>query len=292
MLMKNDIQDVSITEAIAEILSLQKKYSSENTEEMQTRGNLIRRVLPEIFSKHSNRFSPNFTKAGYVASIEGKDGIGRKSMSAWVRIFDKEMSPSATQGWYIVIHFSSKGDYFYLTLGCGATIFKGGSLVDVDDITLMSKISWAKNCFQERPELLSRYSDKISLHGNHLSTQFEKAIAFAKRYCLENFNDILFWEDVTELSHMLTSIYESERLGKAPLSEAPEIREFELQVMQTVSPNRKSGRGQGRFLNQQEKKTVELHAMTIVATELERLGFTKIKDESANKSYDFSAKKK
>lgn len=291
MLMNEINRGVSLTGTIAEILSLQTQYSPDNTDAMKRRGELIRSVLPSILNAHSDRYSPIFLKAGYVAAIEGKDGIGRKAMSAWVRIYDDDMSPSATQGWYVVLHFSSKSDYFYLTLSCGATVFKGGALVDVDDDDLRSKILWAQRCFEGQPELLIRFGDKIDLHGNHLSKQFEKAIAFAKRYQVEGFNEASFWDDVAAQSSMLISIYESERLGKVPLSEAPEVREFQSQLLQTARPKRKSGRGQGRFLSQLEKTAVELYAMATVRAALEERGFTDIEDNSANESYDFAAKK-
>jgi hypothetical protein len=291
MPMNEPVRDASLTETIAAILSLQTQYSPENTDEMKRRGDLIRSVLPSILNEHADRYAQVFAKAGYAASVEGKDGIGRKAMSAWVRIYDEEMSPSATQGWYIVIHFSSQGDYFYLTLGCGATVFKGGSLVDVDDDDLLSKIHWAQHCFKGKPGLIAHFSDKIVLHGNHLSTQFEKATAFAKRYQLAGFDQASFWRDVTTMSEMLVSIYESERLGKVPLSEAPEVREYQSQLSQTVRPKRKSGRGQGRFLSPLEKSAVELHAMATVRAALSERGFIDIEDKSANASYDFSAKK-
>ncbi|NWL18619.1 hypothetical protein DM828_04690 [Pseudomonas umsongensis] len=281
----------SLKDTITEILSLQTQYTSKNTEGMKRRGFLVRNGLRDVLYSHIERFEPLFSASGYECAIEGSDGIGRKVMSAWTRIYDPEMSPSATQGWYIVIHFSSKGDYFYLTLGCGATIFKDGSLVDVDPKELADKVRWAQRCFEKHPQLSECFTDPIVLHGNRLSTKFEKAIAFAKRYQLDGFDEMGFWGDLAVLSGMLMTIYESERLGKPPLSEAPEVREYQSQLSQMVRPKRATGQGQGRFLSQAEKVAVELHAMATARDALSKNGFTEIEDMSAKASYDFAAKK-
>lgn len=282
---------VSLTDTVAEILSLQTKYASENTEDMKRRGFLVRTGLRDLLYSHVEQYEPLFSAGGYECAIEGSDGIGRKSMSAWTRIYDPEMSPSATQGWYIVIHFSSKGDCFYLTLGCGATIFKDGSLTHVDPKELAGKIQWAQRCFENQRQHATRFSDTIVLHGNQLSTSFERAIAFAKCYHLEGFDEKGFWNDLAALSGMLITVYESERLGKSPLSESPEVREYNSHLLLMERQKSKSSRGQGRFLSQAEKKAVELHAMATAREELFKSGFTSIVDMSAKESYDFAAKK-
>jgi hypothetical protein len=281
----------SLTDTIGEILLLQTRYAPENTPDMKRRSVLVTSVLPKLLRAKAKVYEPLFSAGGYKYKVQGKDGIGRKAMSAWTRIYDPELSPSARDGWYVVIHFSSRGDCFYLTLGCGATVWKDGSLHPVDPQKLADKIEWAQRCFAEKPQVAARFSDPIVLHGNDLSTQFEKATAFAKCYQTSGFDESQFWDDCVELVGMLISIYDSDRLGKVPFSEAPELREHQAQLSDTVRPPAKPRRGQGRFLSQAEKRAVELHAMTRVRVELEERGFSEIKDCSANQPYDFAAKK-
>ncbi|MSU93949.1 DUF3578 domain-containing protein [Pseudomonas mandelii] len=282
---------VALKKTVGEILLLQTRYSSQSTDAMVRRGYLVRNELADLLYAQVERYEPRFTAHGYAFEVEGRDGIGRKVMSPWTRIYDPVMSPSATQGWYVVIHFSSRGDFFYLTLGCGATIFKDGSLADVDPKELSDKIRWAQRCFEEQPQSTANFADAVVLHGNHLSSQFEKSIAFAKRYSLQDFDENGFWEDLTILTGMLIAIYEAERLGKAPLSEAPEVREYQAQLPQVVKTKSKTGNGQGRFLSQAEKVAVELHAMATAQHALVEHGFTDIEDMSSTAPYDFSAKK-
>ncbi|MBA8737545.1 MrcB family domain-containing protein [Chromobacterium violaceum] len=281
----------SLTTTIAEILRLQTQYSSENSEPMQKRGVLVRTTLRDILYSRMEQFEPLFSGKGYECMVEGSDGIGRKTISAWTRLYDPKMSPSATRGWYIVIHFSSKGDVFYLTIGCGSTIIKNSALVHVDPDVLKEKIKWAKSCCAKNSRESKSFSNKIELHGNNLSDQFERATAFAKRYEIQSFNESEFWQDLQILCGMLVTIYEAERLGKSPHSESPEVREHLSLLDETIRPRKSASQGQGRFLNQAEKKAVELHAMETVRTALPGHGFTDIHDTSAKKSYDFSARK-
>lgn len=281
----------SLVNVIREILQLQTDYSPENTPAMQRRGNLVRGELKDILYSQIESFEPIFSASGYECSIECRDGIGRKTRSPWARIFDPKMSSSATDGWYVVIHFSSKGDFFYATIGCGATHFKGGSLTPVESDELAAKVKWAKGCFDGQRDDVTRFQDKIELHGNELSTQFERAIAFAKRYSLDQFDEAGFWDDLTILCKMLIHIYEQERQGKVPFTESPEVREYQSNATQTIRPRAKAGRGQGRFLTAAEKSAVELRAMTMARDELTKRAFEKIEDKSANSSYDFSATK-
>ncbi|WP_158300750.1 MrcB family domain-containing protein [Chromobacterium sp. ATCC 53434] len=281
----------SLTTTIADILRLQTQYSSENSKPMQERGVLVRTIFRDILYSRMEQFEPLFSEKGYECMVEGRDGIGRKTISPWIRLYDPKMSPSATQGWYIVIHFSSKGDVFYLTIGCGSTIIKGSAIIHVDSDVLKEKIKWAKSCFAKKPRESRSFSNKIELHGNNLSDQFEKATAFAKRYPIQSFNESEFWQDLQTLCGMLVTIYEAERLGKSPHSESPEAYEHQFQLAETIRPRKSASPGQGRFLKQAEKKAVELHAMEAVRTALPDHGFTDIHDTSAKESYDFSARK-
>ncbi len=68
----------ALSETVAEILGLQNKYSSENTEDMKRRGYLIRVELRDQLYAQVERYEPLFSASGYEFSVEGSDGIGRK----------------------------------------------------------------------------------------------------------------------------------------------------------------------------------------------------------------------
>lgn len=99
------------------VLDLQTEYSSSNTMAMEKRGVLIRNGLVEVLQPLSGD-----------ATVEGKDGIGRKSRVPWVRIFNPSTSPSAREGLYLVYLFAADGSAVHLSLNQGTQVLNGGTL--------------------------------------------------------------------------------------------------------------------------------------------------------------------
>lgn len=279
----------SLTANLSEVLSLQTKYSSANTPDMQRRGELIRQAVPDQLRSKLESIEPIFTRGGYSCEIEGSDGVGRKNESPWVRIFDPFMSPSATQGWYVVLHFSRLGDKMYATVGCGATTFHNGSLVKIPAAELKRRVDWARSIASSIKFKVDKFSDPVQLNGNSLSRQFEQAIAYAKSYPVDAIEDQQFWDDLQILSSLLVHLYEFERLGKDPTAAHPEVQQAESEIEALIRVNRKGLRGQGRGLSHPERVAVELQAMTLAKKELDHLGFVEIKDVSKTHSCDFMA---
>lgn len=274
---KKDVH-LSLGSAFSQILNFQISYSSKNTPEMQQRGVLIRQGVPDILRNEIERLEPIFSNAGFSCSIKGSDSIGNKTVSPWVRIFDPIMSPSATEGWYVVIHFSSDGKRVYLTLGRGATILKDGGLRDVPDTELAEQNEWARKVISKKFSTAKNFEEKIVLGGNKLSNQFEKATTFAKCYTMENFTEEEFHHDLQLICEFLIPLYELERQGKNPYLELPEAADLVEVIEQITNPRKKSGRGQGRGLTHPERTAVELRAMTVCREELvKRLALPKLK---------------
>lgn len=276
----------SLGESFAEVLHLQTVYDSKNSDAMQRRGTLIREIIPTQLRGLVPLLEPVFSAAGYACDIEGSDGVGRKVESTWVRIFDPELSPSATQGWYVVLHFSRLGDYLYSTLGCGATTFSRGSLVDVPDAELIARMRWVRSLANTAKFDSSRFGAQPKLHGNHLSRQFEKAIAFAKAYSPATWKQEEFVADLADLCELLVKVYDAERSGQDPVSGTAE--DFRLAQIEREIGSR-GGKGQGRGLSKAEQNAVERHAMLIARSAIENAGFCHIRDTSASSCYDFEA---
>ncbi len=277
--------------SIAEVLALQTQYTHKNSPEMQRRGELIRTVLPHALRARITELEPTFTKAGFSLEIEGSDGKGLKNASAWVRLFDPLMSPSATTGWYVVLHFSLTGDLMFLNIGCGATTYKDGTLYDIPVEQLDRRVAWAKSIAVDTAFPAAQFSDKVELHGNHLPRQFERAIAYAKSYQVDGFNADSFIADIATICGLLIHLYEAERVGKDPARSQPEIQEAEEQIQEAIRPRKGSGFGQGRGLTAAERTAVELRAMDVTRDWLQSRGFSEIRDVSAHESFDFTAHK-
>lgn len=285
---KTDEQAGDLGSDLAEVLKLQRQYVSLNSPEMERRGQLIRKTLPERIRAQAQLLEPIFSRSGFSFEVEGSDGIGRKVESPWIRIFDKLMSPSATTGWYVVIHFSRSGEYLFVTLGCGSTTFHQGSLIPLPKEALEARVAWARTIAVASKLNVADFGDAIHLEGNDLSRQFERSTAFAKAFDIRQFGELLFWEAIEGLCVLLLTIYESERLGKAPLSGQPEVIDGVQEIGSAVSPARR-GRSQGRGLSYEERVAIEERAMDVALDALKSAGFCDIKDMHADHSYDFGA---
>ena len=69
----------------------------------------IKQNLPAALWEFHEGFRENIREFSEDLKIEGGDGIGLKTPAPWVRIFSQSLSPSATSGHYLVIHFSIDG---------------------------------------------------------------------------------------------------------------------------------------------------------------------------------------
>ena len=69
---------------------------------MQRRGILVRKEIANSLNENLERFKSNYEIAIEDLWVQGKDGDGNKAEIPWVRLASKELSPSATKGWYVV----------------------------------------------------------------------------------------------------------------------------------------------------------------------------------------------
>jgi hypothetical protein len=105
------------------VLSLQPSWASTNTPQLAQRGTLIRRELPRLLA----RLVPDPDEVGIAdLDFEGRDGTGRKTRVPWVRAHSRRLSPSATQGWYVVYLFAFDGSRVFVSLNQDTTTFEDG----------------------------------------------------------------------------------------------------------------------------------------------------------------------
>lgn len=254
---------------------------------MQERGRLIRSELADEVRSRLMHLQIAFDEPFTDLAVEGSDGIGRKTEAPWVRLFSKEMSPTAREGFYLVIHFAANGSAVFVTVGCGSTIWSGGDLRPVSDEELKSRTSWARSVVQDKWKTLSPFEDEIALGAKAaLPRTFEKATAFAKRIPVEEL-------ETADLDGLLFSA--AERLNEIYLAQR-EQRDVSAGDQDTASViaiakplKAKSGR-QGFGLSAKERQAVDRQAMQQAILHLEELGYH-CKDTSATASFDVLASK-
>jgi hypothetical protein len=273
---------------IQRIAQLQRQYSSTNTPDMQERGFLIRRDLPELLRGHLGVFKAHLGRFAADLAIEGRDGMGRKTEAPWVRLYSQSLSPSATTGFYVILHFALDGRTFFVTVGCGSSKWNAerGDLTPYSDKELADKVAWAKNVLRSAGRDTSNFSDRIAIGSTRpLPRSFEKATVLAKALDPNTTDLTQLVDTISEALQILSVIYEAfDRRADLPTSEA-----IDLDLRSILNPKPRDARGrQGYGLTPEERRAVELHAMAIARTHLEGLAY-RVTDTSANNPFDFLA---
>lgn len=272
---------------IKRICDLQPLYSSSNTPEMQERGNLIRTDLAQELRSRLGDLGRAFDPLFDDLAVEGSDGIGRKTEAPWVRLYSKAMSPTPRKGFYVVIHFSADGSTFFVTIGCGSTIWSGGDLRPISDAQLKAKTSWARSVVEQRWRTLEPFSDTIALGARaSLPRTFEKATVLARRIPVEGIESIDLDSLLFTCAERLSAIY----LGQLERRDVAPGDQDALEVAAIVKPLRHRTRAQGIGLTAAERKAVEQRAMLLATQFLESEGFI-CDDKSATESFDILARR-
>lgn len=276
---------MTLAPTLKRICELQPQYSSSNTPAMQERGELIRDALAGEVKSRLPALQKALDPLFDDLAVEASDGIGRKTEAPWVRLFSKTMSPNPREGFYMVIHFAANGSAVYITLGCGSTIWRAGSLIPVSDDELSARTSWAKQVILNKWKTVDPFIDQINLGAKaSLPRTFEKATSVAK---LVPANQI----DSTNFDQLL---YEAvERLGEIYLAQI-ESRDISLgdqvaeEIVSISKPLKKRSGRQGFSLSAPQRKAVELRAMYLATEYLVKAGYS-CSDTSATQSFDILA---
>lgn len=274
-------------EALTRICELQPAYSSQNTPEMQERGDQLRHSVKPALEALKYRISPRMGRFGDDFHVDASDGIGRKTELPWVRFCSKMMSPKPTEGFYFVMHFSTDGSAVHFTIGCGSSRYERGEFVVLPDREIDRQTEWARGVIREQFGTLSPFDDIADFGAKRpLPKSFERATALSKRVVY----DELMTTDLELLIELaaerLAAIYGAQSAGR-DLS-AADIEEAEIEA--TIRPVRNGGRRQGYGLSAPERRAVELQAMQIATRHLEDQGFA-VYDRSASNPFDLEAVK-
>jgi hypothetical protein len=287
-----------ISAQIREVLELQKEYTFKNTPAMQRRGRLIREEIAGSLNEKIDRFKSKYEIAIEDLWVQGKDGDGNKAEIPWVRLASKELSPSATKGWYVVFLFSATGSNCYLSLGHASTTYDGDSMERRYQKALSPEVAeglmkWGRDKLHiadiKNPRL--KFSRNLEAKGN-LAEAYDRTSLCGFEYRKESIpTDEQIYSDVEFLLGLLSKIYIlQETDATIPGSDSPEHQDAVAAISQAAGRDLTGPRRQGRSrLPQAHKKVIEEHAVEVAMRLLEKRGFTGIKDVGKNHSYDIAA---
>jgi len=288
-----------IKKQIHEVLELQNQYSPKNTQAMKRRGILIRKEIANTLNGNLERFKSKYEIAIEDLWVQGKDGDGNKAEIPWVRLASKELSPSATKGWYVVFLFSAKGSNCYLSLGHASTTYDGDSMERRYQKALAPEVAerlmrWGREKLNlsdvKNPRL--KFSRNLEAKGN-LAEAYDRTSLCGFEYRKESIPaDEQIISDVEFLLGLLSRIYQMQETDPTiPGVESPEHQEALAAIAQAAGRDLTGPRRQGRSrLPQAHKKLIEEHAVEVAITQLKKKGFTNIKDVGKSHSYDIAAK--
>ena len=216
-----------------------------------------------------------------------------------MRLASKELSPSATKGWYVVFLFSATGSNCYLSLGHASTTYDGDSMERRYQKALAPEVAaalmtWGREKLHldqvKNPRL--KFSRNLEAKGN-LAEAYDRTSLCGFEYRKESVpSDEQIFTDIEFLLEMLSKIYFlQETDATIPGSESPEHKEAVAAIAQAAGRDLTGPRRQGRSrLPQAHKKVIEEHAVEVAMKHLGKKGFTDIKDVGKNRSYDIAAK--
>ncbi len=274
-------------EILRRICELQTYYSSKNTPEMQERGNLVRQALTGELRELQNTLSEALGPFGSDFHVDASDGIGNKTELPWVRFCSKEMSPKPTDGFYVVLHFSTDGSGVNIAVGCSSSKFHNGYSIVLPPEDLAKRTEWARRMVLEDRGSLDPFTDSNDFGARlRLPKSFQDASALVKKIDYNEINDRVVREHLVQAAQMLRTIYSAQRQGRE-LSPADQT---ELDILSITRPTSTIAKSQGFGLTAKERKAVELQAMAMAEDWLREHGY-KPKDTSDKKPYDFEAKK-
>lgn len=274
-------------DTLRRICELQRAYSSQNTPEMQERGLLIRKDLVREIYAIEEELAHALGFFGHDFFVEGSDGIGRKTELAWTRFCSKEMSPSPTAGFYVVLHFSTDGTGVNIAVGCSSSKFHNGYSIVLPLEELDARCEWARGIVLESRGGLEPFTDSNRFGARaKLPKSFERACALVKKIAFDDIEDDVVKQHLIEAAEMLRAIYAAQRQGRE-LSPADQT---ELDILDITRPTANARKGQGFGLNDKERRAVELRAMDIAEGWLRSKGYNP-SNTAATKPYDFEAKK-
>lgn len=254
---------------------------------MQERGRLVRQSLVEDIRSLEVPLAAALGEFGLQFHVEGSDGIGRKTELAWTRFCSEEMSPRPTNGFYVVLHFSTDGSGVNIAVGCSSSKFRNGYSVVLPLDELDHRCEWARSIVRENFGSLEPFTDANSFGARaRLPRSFERACAMVKKVDYEDIEDVVMEQHLIQAAAMLKVIYEAQQQGRE-LSPADQT---ELDILEITRPAANVRKGQGFGLNAKERKAVELRAMDMAEDWLRAQGYQAY-NTAATKPYDFEAKK-
>lgn len=218
--------------AMQRVLDLQSQYSSESTDPMKDRGVIIRHQIKGIVA-------PWVGHGGW--HVRGSDGAGLRSKVPWVRVYNRDRSPSAQSGWYVVYLFAYDGSMVALSLNQGTTTSDGSTFKAKSSEVLQDRVDHARKHLKSHLTHSTRLTDHFNLADpGGLGDGYEAGNVTAITYPTGSIpNDTKLRADLDEMLELLRELdaapVESSELSPTVLAEPGDAtKDLDWLVEQTL----------------------------------------------------------
>lgn len=276
-------------ESMERVMELQRVRTSESTPAMQERGELVRNQMSSWVMERADRVTQHLPATAGPLLCQGKDGAGRKSIVPWVRIAGEDLSPKATEGWYLCYLFDAAGDSVYLALMQGATIYRNGSFVPQPEDVLQRRSKWARSVlggivtpFVGGPIDLRSTAD--------LPRTYESGTVASVQYLADRVpSEHVLEQDLEVGASMLASLYRAQTVGQAPGEKPLEIELVESALSLAATGRTRPVRS-GIRASARDQRNLSDRARTIAKDRLESDGWT-VRDAPKGAAADLRAQR-
>lgn len=276
-----------LRDTLQSIVSLQSAHTSVMSPAMAERGELVRHRLREDILDFRFEISAALGRYGDDLAVEGSDGIGRKALVPWTRYFSRRMSPSATQGWYVVYLFHPDATGVSLCLSHASTVPREGNFKGISHRETAELVQWGRAVLGGEFVGDATVKTGVSLGGKRLAAAYEKTTLFSRFYPSGDIpDDRVLGDDLVDFARALAKLYRAEETGLVPGTNSSEIVQILQFAEEIASPAKFPDAGQGWGLDHAARTAVELRAMEVAEAWLTENGFI-AKDVSATESCDF-----
>ncbi|MEM9165173.1 MAG: DUF3578 domain-containing protein [Cyanobacteria bacterium P01_F01_bin.4] len=217
----SDITPNNLPDALAGVAALQPLYTSFSTPEMQYRGKLIRRVIPNLITQAIEARQVILPTALAPLKISASDGISAKAEIPWVRLYLASLSPRATVGRYLVYLFENQGKTVWLSLSTGAMQLEKGRYIPRPSEQLAQTVHWAKEHLRDQGVELNGYPHRLELGRvrSQLGRTYIKSSILAMRYSADALpGEAKLETDLTQFLQFLEILYAAEVEARGRIS--------------------------------------------------------------------------
>ncbi len=255
-----------------------------------------RHLLLKVLSREVNQI---LAERGYdpdVLQVQPGGRMSNYSPVCWLRIFDPAHSPSAQNGFYVVLLFAADGSSAYLSLNQGTSEYRSGQMRPINrDEAILNRAFAARNALSDwNPDLFHEPQIDVELAADSLAVgqdskrrarNYELGNIYSRQYQAATIPSVETF--VNDLEELLLLLWALEGVSLDVVSD------FVAEGSKKTAGQKKKvlGSGQGRQTDPLIRRKIELAAEDKAESYYQDLGWTVERVGPQKLGYDLRCKR-